>query len=265
MIRNVRETKNVDMAEQLRLLVIQASRTGLKTSDGSEILELADGRALKDFGAMHLMVDSLQKIHDRLSEDPQAKEQFERGVSGLLDVALAAEWPEGSEPRFKKIGSVALTKSVLTYLADRAEERSAKGALDVWLLEEAWPALRDAWTSRLLTGLVLIAEDLLGSEQVQAVLDAFVEYMVGSEKGRRHTMLTGFELAVRATRAGTWAPIARFGASVLDPGSRLEDQRREGAPAAALSRRAGARRDAASGRSKRGDRPRAARLRDAQW
>jgi|GEM_PF-3594833 len=212
------ELHGVDFNEQLRRLVFHVTEPGkLTTRDGRDFINLPDGRTTYDLTPLHILTDAMGNLSDRVSEDPETKERFDRAVSALLDLALGAEWPEGGEARFTKDGSVALTISATEFLADRAREKRDAGELDAWLKQDFYTSLEELWPSRLVAGLVLIAEQLLEDPENRAVLDDFIAYMVGTPRGREHTTLMAYQLVVRSANTEVWVPIARSLSRMVDP------------------------------------------------
>ena len=218
-LEQLERDRGVDLDEQLRLLVLHATKpSSLTTRDGQDFLPLPDGRTARDLAPLHILVDALDRIVDSVADDPEASERFTRAVSALLDLAIGAEWPAGEDPRFIKQGSVALTVSAMEFLADRARVKRDAGELESWLKQDFYGTLDELWTSRLLAGMVLIAEQLLEDEENRAVLDEFIGYLVGTPRGREHTSLIAYQLVVRSVNTSTWVPIARSLARILDPG-----------------------------------------------
>ena len=217
-LKALEELHGVDFNEQLRRLVYHVTTpTTLTTRDGRDFINLPDGRTVRELTPLHILTDAMGNLSDRVSEDPETKDRFDRAVSALLDLALGAEWPEGGEPRFTKDGSVALTVSATEFLADRAREKRDAGELDVWLQQDFYSTLEELWPSRLVAGLVLIAEQLLEDPENRAVIDEFIAYMVGTPRGREHTTLMAYQLVVRSANTEVWVPIARSLSRMVDP------------------------------------------------
>ena len=217
-LQRVEEVKGVDLTEQLRVFVLHATRPGsLTTRDGSDFINLPDGRTARDLTPMHILAYALDQVSARVKEDPQAPERLRRAVGALMDLALAAEWPAGEQPRFVKDGSVALTIGTTQYLADQARKKRDAGQLRSWLLEDAYGFLDELWTSRLLNGLVLIAEQLLEDPDNRAVLDDLTAYLVGTPRGREHTTMIAYQLVLRSVNTQVWVPLAQSLSRILDP------------------------------------------------
>lgn len=217
-LQRVEQAKGIDLTEQLRLVVFHATKPGnFTTRDGQDFLNLPDGRTVRDLTPLHVLVDAIGRVVDRVAEDPEAEERFSRAVSALLDLAIGAEWPQGGEPRFSKDGSVALTVTAASFLADRARAKRDAGELETWLKDDFYGVLDELWTSRLLAGLVLIAEDLLEDDENRAALDEFIAYLVGTPRGREHTTLIAYQLVLRSVNTAVWVPLAQSLSQMIDP------------------------------------------------
>ncbi len=217
-LQQLEASQGLRLNEQLRLFIWHATRPGnFTTRDGLDYINLPDGRTQRDLAPLHVLVDSLGRIVDAIAEDPEAEARFERALGALFDVALGAEWPAGQTPRFKSEASIALTANVLEFAADFTAEKRDAGQLEVWLQDDLYITLEELWPSRLLAGLVLIAEQLLTVPENRATVDEFVSYLVGTQRGREHTSLMAYQLVLRSVNTTVWVPIARTIAKLLDP------------------------------------------------
>ena len=217
-LRGMQEVFGIDVNEQMRLLVYHVTTPGnLVTRDGRTFINLPDGRTEQSLTPMHLLTDALGRMSDRLGEDPEAQERFDRAVGALLELAIGAQWPEGGEASFSKQGSLALTVTTTSFLAERAREKRDAGQLDTWLKQDFYSSLEELWPSRLVAGMVFFAEQLLSVPENREVLDRFVAHMVGTPVGREHTTMMGYMLVVQSVNTQVWVPIARSLSRILDP------------------------------------------------
>jgi hypothetical protein len=216
--RALREARGIDMNEALRKLVFHATRAdGFATRSGQTFINLADGRTENNLTRLHVTLRALSDMSDRLKADPEAEAKWDQAASDLLDLLLKADWPAGGEPSFTKPGSVAMTVSATTFLADRARDKRDRGELTEWLTTDVMDMARDAFTSRMLAGAVVLLEQILKDEANRAALDAFMKYMVGTPRGREQVAMAGYQIVVRSTNTSFWVPLARELAAILDP------------------------------------------------
>lgn len=224
----LREARGVDMNEALRKLLHHATLPGnFTTRDGQTFINLADGRTEMNLTRLHVVLKALGDMSDRLKADPEAEAKWDKAASDALDLLLEAQWPDGGEPSFTKPGSVALTVSATTFLADRARDKRDAGELVAWLEQDVRDLARDLFTSRMLAGAVVILEQILKDPENRAALDAFMQYMVGTPRGREQVTMAAYQIVVRSTNTRVWVPVARELASLLDPDRvwEIEDSR----------------------------------------
>ncbi len=211
-------SKGIAMTERARVLVLHATRPdGFTRRDGQSFITLPDGRTISDLSRMHVTAEAAGAMLDRIESEPEAKELFTEALGDVLDVVLAAEWPEDGDARFVKSGGVALTSNAAEYLANRAAERRDAGDLEEWMTQDVLTSVRDFWQSRLLVGLVSVAEDVLGVEENRALLGDFNDYLVGTQRGRENTAMMLYGVIVRSVNTDAWVPIAKTLARALDP------------------------------------------------
>lgn len=217
-VKAIEDSRGIQLNEQLRRIIHHATRPErFMTSAGDTFITLGDGRTETDLSRAHVMFKAIEDLADRVKDDPEAEAVLSRSVDNVLNLALKSEWPAGERPRFVKQGGVALTVTLSDFLAERAAEKRDNGELNTWLIESVFPTLRDFWSSRLLAGLVTIGERVLKDEANKAALGEAIAYMVGTPRGREHTSLIGYEIAVRAIDVKTWVPLARTLGGALDP------------------------------------------------
>lgn len=217
-VKALEDSKGIEVTEQLRVLIHHATRPDrFTTSAGEPFITLGDGRTETDLSRAHVMFKAIEDLAERVKDDPEAEAVLSRSVDNVLDLALKSEWPQGERPRFVKQGGVALTVTLSDFLADRARGKRDRGELITWLREEVYPTLRDFWSSRLLSGMVTIGERVLKDAENKEALGEAIAYMVGTPRGREHTSLIGYEVAVRAVDVKTWVPVARTLGGALDP------------------------------------------------
>ena len=222
-LRQLEEALGLDLNEQLRQVVWHATRpASLTTRQGEAFMELPDGRSVTDLTPTHVLVDALSRVADAVGEEQEVKARVERALGALFDVALATRWDPGDEARFEREASVALSAIALEFAAEFLAERRDAGQLEAWLKEDLYQALEALWTSRLLSGVVLIAEQILTVPQNRETIDEFIAYLVGTPRGREHTTLIAYQLALRSVNTPVWVPIARTIASLLDPDRAFE-------------------------------------------
>src|SRR5690606_5073997 len=154
---------------------------------------------------------------DRVESDPEVEAKFSLAVERLLDVVLQVEWPQGEPARFAKPGAVALTVHGAEFVRDFALRERASGDLPGWLINTVYPWLVEGWTSRLLSGLVRIAEDLLQEPENRAALDGLLAYLTNTPQGRAQTALMAYQVVLRSTQVRVWVPLAKALARALDP------------------------------------------------
>ena len=217
-LKNLKASGTLDVAEPLRQMILHASAKdpALLTARGEDFLNLADGRTARGLTPLHLTFGAAGDLLGLLDENPQAKDQLSGALGHLFDVALAAQWPEG-QPRaaFDDAAGIALAEHTLAFLADRATARGP--SLTTWLTDEFHKDLVDLWSSRLLAGLVRIANQLLEEPENRLVLDDMALYLTDTPQGQRHTTLIAYELLVRSMDTKTWVPMAKFLGRTIDP------------------------------------------------
>lgn len=217
-LQTLKQSTGLDLNEQLRLFIVHATTPGnFTTRDGLDYINLPDGRTQRNLSPLHVMTHSLTKITQAVTSDPEAKEQFSRAFGALVDLVLGAEWPAGENPRFKSDASIALGASVLNFAADFTAEKRDDNTLNSWLQDDIYHMLEDLWTSRLLAGLVLIAEQILEEPENRAAIDDFIAYLVGTPVGREHTTVMGYQLLIRSVNTDVWLPIAQNLSRLIDP------------------------------------------------
>lgn len=217
-LQQLEASSGLNLNEQLRLMVWHATRPGnFTTRDGLDYINLPDGRTQRNLSPLHVLVDALGRMAKAISADPEAEARFNRAVSALFDLVIGAEWPIGQKAEFKSQASVALSSSLLNYLADFTAEKRDAGQLEGWLQDDLYLTLEELWPSRLLVGLVMIAEQVLSVPENRATVDEFVAYLVGTPRGREHTSLMAYQIVIRSVNTTVWVPIARTLASLLDP------------------------------------------------
>ncbi len=217
-LQMLEQSRGLEMNERVRLLVQHVTTpSNFTTRDGQTFVNLPDGRTARDLTPLHVLVDALDRTVTRVEGDPEVQERFEHAVGAIFDLALAAEWPDGGEPRFVKDGSVALVVTLMDFLAGRAEVRRDAGTLEPWLLNDVYTTVEELWPSRLLAGLVVVAEQLLKEPENRAVLDDFIAYLVGTPEGREHTTVLAYQVVVRSVDVDAWLPVARALSRLIDP------------------------------------------------
>lgn len=215
------QSQNLTMTEELRKLVFHLTRPdNFQMRSGETLLTLNDGRTIQNLSRMHVLVDALDGISERLASEPEAQGLLGDALGNVFDVVLASQWPDGGDPAFVKQGSVALTVSTTEFLAERARERRDAGTLSTWMTQDVYEAAIDFWQSRLLAGLVQIGEDVLGQPENREVLEDFTKYLLDAPRGREHTAMLVYELLVRSINVETWVPVAKSLAKILDPDRR---------------------------------------------
>jgi hypothetical protein len=216
-----------DYVELLRRLVRHATRTdgGFGPRDGSDFINLPDGRTLRDLSRMHVMTKAFEDIAEAVGDDPEAEAKWDRAVSNILELILDTSWPDGGEPRFADPGSLALAVHSTSFLADRAREARAAGTLESWMTEDAVTLVEEFWNSRLLAGTVVLLEQVLADEENRAALDDFLAYMVGTPRGREQTSMMFYQILVRSMDVDAWIPLARHLSTIVDPDRAWEVER----------------------------------------
>lgn len=226
-------SKGIAMAERARVLILHATRAdGFTRRDGQAFITMPDGRTISNLSRMHVTAEAAGAMLDRIESEPEARDLFTQALGDVLDVVLAAQWPDDGEASFVKPGGVALTSNAARYLADRAAQRRDAGELTTWMTQDVLEGVRDFWQSRLLVGLVSVAEDVLGVEENRALLGDFNDYLVGTQRGRENTAMMLYGVVVRSVNTDAWVPIAKALARALDPdrdwGEEVGDRRRMG-------------------------------------
>lgn len=208
----------LDLNEQLRLFILHVTRpNNFTTRDGQDFINLPDGRTQRDLSPLHVLVHSMSKITVAVSEDEEAMARFERALRAIVDLVLGAEWPTNQRPRFKTDATIALASDTLDFLADFTAKKRDDGTFYTWIEQDIYLTLEDLWTSRLLAGLVLIAEQILEEPENRATIDDFIAYLVGTPRGREHTTVFAYQLLMQSVNTDVWLPIAQTLSRLLDP------------------------------------------------
>ncbi|QDG51598.1 hypothetical protein FIV42_12825 [Persicimonas caeni] len=209
----------IDFNEQLRLLVHNATRTddGFTGRNGEAMITLADGRTVRELSRLHLLMEAADQMSERVENNPAAEAAFENMMGALYDVMLAAEWPDGEQPRFQDPGSIALTAKLTRHLSEKAAEARQQGRLTEWLTDEQMQNVVDMWNSRTLPALVDLSEELASSQENKALTDDLMTYLLGAQAGRNQAAMAAYVLMVYTLHQDTWVPLSHFLATVLDP------------------------------------------------
>jgi len=212
------EQRDVFVNEQLRLMLNHATRPdNFTTRAGDDFIILADGRTIQNLSRLHVLHRALVDLGERIDAAPEEREVFKEALGDALDVILEAQWPDGGDPEITDEGAIALFVSGATFLADKAELERDAGTLSAWLTEDLYTTLADFWSSRLLAGLVVVAEDILDDEGNQAILEDTTQYLVGTDRGRENTAMFAYQFVVRSVNTDAWVPIAKTLSRALDP------------------------------------------------
>ena len=217
-MKNLKDSGALDVSEALRAMILHATLPdpALVTTKGESFINLADGRTVRNLTPLHLVLRAAGDMLGRLEANPQARDRLLTAGGHLFDVALGAQWPEG-QPRgaFDDDAAVALSEHALSFLADRAARRGP--SLTTWLTGEFYQDVVDLWSSRLLAGLVRIANQLLENPENRAVFDDVTRYLTSTPQGQRHTSLAAYQMLVRSMDTTTWVPMAKFAGRLIDP------------------------------------------------
>lgn len=210
----------VDFTEQLRVLVHNATRSddGFSGRNGESMINLADGRTVRELSRMHILMRAAEQMDERVDSNPQAKQALENMLSALYDVLLATEWPDDeAQAHFKKPGSVALLAKLTHHLSEQAAEARAEGRLSEWLTQEQMQSVIDMWDSRALPALVDLSSELAADADNRQLTDDLTNYLLGQPAGRNQAAMGLYTLLVYTLHQDTWVPLSHFLAEVIDP------------------------------------------------
>ncbi len=204
--------------EDLRkLLQHSLKQDGFKNFKGDDYIVIEDTRTLANPSRMAFMLASLGDGQKRLDNVPDSRERLRGSIGNILDVAVGAEKISGGQATFIRTGSPALAAHLTRYAAARARERIASGDLSTWLNDEIIPDLADLWSSRALAAFVDLSDSTLENDADKALIDDFINYLLGSAEGRGNALLGVHQLMINSVNDEVWLPVGKFLASAIDP------------------------------------------------
>jgi hypothetical protein len=218
-VEQFKSDSGVDLTEQLRQIVYSAVRSddGFTGRSGEDIINLADGRTLRQLSRMHIMMEAAGEMNDRVEDDAAAKAAFENMTGALYDVMLATEWADGEQPRFADPGSIALVSKLTRHLSEKAGDAREEGRLSEWVTADQMENVEDIWDSRALPALVDLSKELAASEENKALTDDLMTYLLGEPAGRNQAAMTAYVMLVYTLHQDTWVPLSQFLATIVDP------------------------------------------------
>ncbi len=208
-----------DLIEMLRKIVYNALRTdqGFVMRDGTDMMNLPDGRTLRDLSRAHVLANAIDELSERVDEDPNAKERFDSAISTLYEVFLQASWPDGERAYFENQGTVALSVLTMRHMAHRALDLREEGRLSEWLTDDQVEAMVDLFDSRTLPALVQLQRDIFATPEDRALTEDLITYLVSGPEGRRQASLAAYVTMVYSLQTDIWIPLAKYLADQLDP------------------------------------------------
>jgi hypothetical protein len=209
-----------DLVEHLRVIVYNAARTddGFVDRQGQAMINLADGRTVRDVSRMHVMMEAADQMAERVESDPAAEAALEDLTGAAFEVMLDTQWPDGERASFVDEGGVALLSRLLAHLADRAAELRADGQLSQWLTDEQLEDVEAMWDSRALPALVDLSTELAaGGPEHRQLTDDLTEHLLGSPQGRDQAAMAAYVVLVYTLQQDVWVPLTHFVADVVDP------------------------------------------------
>ncbi len=197
---------------------------GLAHFDGRTTSLRADGQPVEVFNRFYVLADALDTISARLDATPQARAKWDRATDAAIDIFIGVEKdPNTGEAVYSNPGSIALTRAVVSQLADLAVKYKDEGTLSAFLRDDLQREAQSILTGQGMPVAIDIFNTVNSNPQDRALLKELLEHSMGDAQGTGNLLVALYSILVELGDEEGFVIAAHFYGELLNPRRTWED------------------------------------------